>query len=231
MDPSFGILIFVVVAALAIGIGIVGYLQAEKRKKELAEWATARGFTLDTGSDYGFDSRFAEFDALRQGDSRYAYNIIEGVFRDYPICAFDYHYATHSTDSKGKRTTHHHHFSAVIVDSKMPLKPLRIRAEGFFDKIGEFFGMDDIDFESAEFSRTFHVKSPDRRWAYDVLHQKAMEFLLQAPRFTIEFQDRRVFTGGGGGCTVGQYEAALDVTIGLLNMIPASVRRELNERC
>jgi hypothetical protein len=230
MDSSFGIVIFVVIAALAIGIGIVGYLQAEKRKKELAEWAIARGFTLDTESDYEFDSRFAEFDALQQGDSRYAYNIIEGTFAGRPICAFDYHYATHSTDSKGRRQTHHHHFSAVIVDSGLPLKPLRIRAEGFFDKVGEFFGLDDIDFESAEFSRTFHVKSPDRRWAYDVLHQKAMEFLLQAPRFTIEFQNGRVLTTGNGTCTVGEYESALDVTTRLLAMIPASVRRELNER-
>jgi hypothetical protein len=229
MDAPPVVLIFALFIALAIGFGIVAYLQAEKRKKELAEWAAAHGFSFDTASDYDFDSRYPEFDSLRQGDSRYAYNIIEGSAGGYPICAFDYHYATHSTDSKGRRQTHHHHFSSVIVDSGMPLKPLRIRSEGFFDKVGEFIGIDDIDFESAEFSRTFHVKAPDRRWAYDVLHQKAMEFLLESPRFTIEFQDRRVLTTGNGTSSAGEYEAAIDVTTRLLGMIPSTVRRELNE--
>jgi hypothetical protein len=229
MDASPVLIFFILGLALVIGFGIVGYMQAEKRKKELAEWAAGRGFSFDASSDYDFENRFGEFEALRQGDSRYAYNIIKGIFAGYPICAFDYHYATHSTDSKGRRQTHHHHFSSVIVEARMPLKPLRIRTEGFFDKIGEFFGMDDIDFESAEFSRTFHVSSPDRRWAYDVLHQKAMEFLLASPRFTIEFQTGRVMTSGSGTSTAADYESALEVTTGLLGMIPSSVRRELNE--
>jgi len=226
--PPFA-LIFALMVALVIGVGIVGYLQGEKRKKELAEWAARRGFSFDPASDYDFDSRYAEFDALRQGSSRYAYNIVRGSLEGRPICAFDYHYATHSTDSKGRRQTHHHHFSSVIVEAGMPLKPLRIRKEGFFDKIGEFIGFDDIDFESAEFSRTFHVKAADRRWAYDVLHQKAMEFLLASPHFTIEFQTRRVLTGGGGKFSAADFDAALEVTARLLEMIPASVVRELNE--
>jgi hypothetical protein len=226
--PPF-VFIFVAMVALAIGLGILGHIQAEKRKKELAEWAARRGFSFDPSYDYGFDTRYSEFDALQQGSNRYAYNIAHGSFEGYGICAFDYHYATHSTDSKGRRQTHHHYFSSVIVEAGMPLKPLRIRTEGFFDKIGEFIGIDDIDFESAEFSRTFHVKSPDRRWAYDVLHQKAMEFLLASPRYTIEFQFARVLTSLGAKSTPGEYESALAVTTGLLKMIPASVRRELSE--
>ena len=58
--------------------------------------------------------------------------------------------------------------------------------------MGEFFGFDDIDFESDEFSREFCVKAADRRWAFDVIHQATMEFLLAAPRFTIELAGPRV---------------------------------------
>jgi len=229
MDASPVIILFILGLALVIGFGIFGYLKAEERKKELAEWTAGRGLSFDPSSDYDFESVYSEFDCLCHGSSRYAYNIMRGTYSGYSICAFDYHYATHSTNSKGKRTTHHHYFSGVIVDAGIPLKPLRIRSEGFFDKIGEFIGLDDIDFESAEFSRTFHVKAPDRRWAYDVLHQKAMEFLLESPRFTIEFQDRRVLTTAGGTSSAGEFESALDVTTRLLGMIPSSVRSELNE--
>jgi len=117
---------------------------------------------------------------------------MEGTWSDRHLLAFDYHYETHSTDSKGHRRTNHHHFSAVILASALPLKPLFIRAEGFFDKLTEFVGFDDIDFESAEFSRKFYVKAKDRRWAYDVIHARTMEFLLSMPRFTIQFDRNNV---------------------------------------
>jgi hypothetical protein len=57
-----------------------------------------------------------------------------------------------------------------------------------FDKIAGAFGFDDIDFESEAFSRRFHVKSSDRRFAYDVIHPRMMEFLMnvKAPLIDVE---------------------------------------------
>ena len=93
--------------------------------------------------------------ACTQGDSRYAYNLIQGplgragdVGVRLPLL--------HRVSGKNRQT---HVFSAVILDSDVVLQPLFIRPEGFFDKISEFFGADDIDFESAEFSRRFYVKA------------------------------------------------------------------------
>ena len=40
------------------------------------------------------------------------------------------------------------------------------------------FGYQDIKFESAEFSKTFCVRSPDKKFAYDVCNAKMMEYLL-----------------------------------------------------
>ena len=45
-----------------------------------------------------------------------------------------------------------------------------------------FSASKEIEFESTEFSKEFHVKSPDRRWAFDVLSQATMEFLLALPQ-------------------------------------------------
>ena len=44
-----------------------------------------------------------------------------------------------------------------------------------------------IEFESIEFNRRFFVSSPNRRWAYDVIHPRTMEFLLGSPPIAIEF--------------------------------------------
>jgi hypothetical protein len=142
------------------------------------------------------------------------------------VLAFDYHYETHSTDSKGQRQTHHHHFSAVIVGSDVPLKPLLIRPEGFFDRVKGFFGFEDINFESAEFSRKFFVAAPDRKWAYDVLHQRAMEFLLVSPVFSLRFDTQCVIAWRSATFEPAEFTQALTLVRGLLEQIPDFVVKE-----
>jgi hypothetical protein len=60
-----------------------------------------------------------------------------------------------------------------------------------FDKIAGAVGFDDIDFESAEFSKRFHVKSPDKKFAYDVIHPRTMEFLLSSGGPSLEIDNDR----------------------------------------
>jgi hypothetical protein len=65
---------------------------------------------------------------------------------------------------------------------------LIIRPEHFFDRFAGVFGFDDIDFESAEFSKSFFVKSRDRRFAYDVIDARMMEFLMATRPTTIDIE-------------------------------------------
>lgn len=143
-----------------------------KRRQALKEWAESNGLRFSPQKDWTVEQRFPEFKRLQEGSNRYAYNIMQGGWSGRAFLGFDCHYETRTMDSKGRRQTQHHYFSAVILESDLPLKPLFIRPEGFFDKVTEFFGFDDIDFESAEFSRKFYVKAEDRRWAYDVIHTR-----------------------------------------------------------
>jgi hypothetical protein len=211
----------VIVAAVAI----FSHMTRAKRRKDLSAWASSRSLSFDAGNFPGIDERHGEFELFRQGSNRYAYNLMRGAWNNRDALAFDYHYETYSHSKRG-RQTHHHHFSAVIVGSAVPLRPLLIRPEGFFDKVGEFFGFDDIDFESAEFSRSFFVKSPDRKWAYDVLHQRSMEFLLGQPRFTLQFGRDQVVISSGSTFSAPQFDAALDLGNGLLDRLPEFLVRE-----
>jgi hypothetical protein len=215
--PVFFIVLFI---ALFVILAIYGARAAAKRQKELTAWAAANRLRFSEDHDADMDSRFPDFDCLGTGKDRYAYNIMDGEWEGRPFLGFDYHYETESKDSKGKTTTHHHNFSAVILRSAVPLKPLLIRPEGFFDKLAEFVGFDDIDFESAEFSRKFYVKSPDRKWAYDVIHQRAMEFLLARPRFTIQFDRAHVIAYNGSVFGATDFESAVRVSQGILDLFP-----------
>ncbi len=93
--------------------------------------------------------------------------------------------------SSGKSTqTTTYRFSYLIVHLPWHgLPDLLIRRENFLDRIAGAFGFDDIDFESAEFSRKYCVKSPNKRYAYAVIHQRMMEFLLayEVPAVDIEY--------------------------------------------
>lgn len=221
--------IVVVVIALVIAVIVFGAYQTAQRRKELATWAASKGLKYRQTKDRSFDDRFPKFDSLRQGSGRYAYDIMEGDWSGRHLLAFDYHYETHSTDSKGRRKTHHHHFSAVILSSDVPLKALFIRPEGFFDKVGAFIGFDDIDFESAEFSREFFVKAENRRWAYDVIHARTMEFLLDNPRFRIQFDRKNVIANQSSRFSPHEFETAIGVVEGILDRLPDYLLKQLQE--
>ena len=88
------------------------------------------------------------------------------------------------------------------------------------DKVSEFVGFDDIDFESAEFSRKFYVKSHDKRWAYDIIHPLMMEYLLAMPVFTIQFDLNRIMAHRDKVFSIADFERAIDLVEGIIQRFP-----------
>ena len=225
-----GVILFVVFIAVAIAVAVFGHLAAKRRREALGAWAQGHGLTFSPGRQGGYDGRFPNYGCLARGSNRYAHNVMQGRFRDRELLAFDYHYETHSTDSKGRRQTHHHHFSAVIAHTDAPLDHLLIRPEGLFDRVKEFFGFDDIDLESAEFSRRFHVGARDKRWAYDVLHPRAMQFLLDSSNFSIQFDGHSAIAWRNRRFAPEDFDAAATALDTLLDGIPAHAFERLKGR-
>ena len=227
--PPQGLFVGVVVLFLSLFIGAVIFsIRAKKKRQmELSAWADARGFTFLPDETPALAHQFPGFKVFHTGSRRYAYNVMTGERDQRGLWAFDYHYETYSTDSKGRRQTHHHHFSALVVDSGMYLKPLTIRAENFFDKMKGVFGFDDIDFESAEFSRKFWVTAKEKRWAYEVIHQGTMEFLLEAPRYGIEFDGPYALAVRSKRFKPHEFDEALELLDGVLGRIPKDIQAQL----
>ena len=223
-----GFVVFIVLLIILVVAGaVLSHRAAKKRQAALLVWATTNGFSYEMGEDHSLEKRFPLFKCLREGSKRYAQNVMEGEHGGRGICAFDYHYETYSSNSKGGRQTHHHYVSAIVVDTGLPLKSLTIRSENFFDKITEFVGYDDIDFELTEFSDKFYVKAPDRKWAFEVLHQSTMEFLLESPRFTLEMAGPWLMARKTGRLRPAQFSAALGVAEGILDRLPRYLLRQL----
>lgn len=92
--------------------------------------------------------------------------------------------------------------------------------------MGEFFGFEPIQFESAEFNRRFHVKAPDRKWAYDVIHARTMEFLMASPPLSLKFGPRQAIAYTGSTLDAAGFQQAFDAAAGILDRLPDYVRQQ-----
>ncbi len=172
-------LIFPVFVALAVAAIVFGIMQSRRRREQAAKLAARLGFDYYVEDPWGMPSRYEQFGLFQHGHSKRAGNVLVGEAEGRAVVAFEYRYTTGS----GKNSTTHHYQAAVI---EMPIVAprLRMRPEGFFDRVASWVGYDDLDFESDEFSRRYHVRSDDRRFAYDILHARLIEQMLswgQAP--------------------------------------------------
>lgn len=203
------ILIFLVFAGLVVAGIIYGSIAARKRREALMQLAARLGLRFSPARDYDLPRRFGFLNKLSQGSNRYAFNVLSGRWRDHDVLVFDYHYETHSTDSKGRRQTHHHYLSLFVLLLPLSFPEVTIAREGIFSKIAQAFGYDDIDFESAEFSRTFCVRAKNRRFAYDFCNPQMMEYLLENRDLNIEIENRALALAFHGHVDVAQIESNL----------------------
>jgi hypothetical protein len=219
------ILFIFLVAALIIGGIVYSYLASQQRKKDLAAFAAAWGFAWDDDDPFGIEDRYEAFSAIDRGHGRYAYNVFHGDRHDRAIICFDYRYKTGS----GKEESTHH-FSGALIGLGVFMPRLSVRPEGLLDKLAAAVGFDDIDFESAEFSRLFYVKSDNRKFAYDVLHARAMEYMLALPRrFTMEFIGDTALVHDDRTWDPAEFDAAVRQVEGLIELFPEYLRRALKE--
>jgi len=173
------------VAALII-MAVV--LRERARRQAFMDLARQYGFKYHRKS-CGIPRQFAFLNALCQGHTRYASNILEGIYKERQILTFDYHYATGS----GKDEVHHY-LSVFMLQMERTFPELRIYPESFFSKIGQALGYRDIDFESVEFSDAFTVRSADKKFAYDICHVRMMEYLLENRKMAFEIEGQWLCT-------------------------------------
>ncbi len=168
------LIVLIVLAALAIA-GLSAYWN-HRRGQALAAFAAAQGWSY-VDEVPGFVNRWSG-DPFGNGDHRRTSNAIRGLYDGLEMIAFEYSYQTHSTDSKGSRSTTTHRYSVVGLLTQTPLPGLGVSPEGGISRMfGRLFNTD-IQLESEEFNRAFTVTSDDRKFASAVLHPRTMEALL-----------------------------------------------------
>ena len=169
------------VVALLVFAFIHGAKKERERREAMRAYAAQQGMRF-TERDDGLAGRMAAFPPFVIGHSRIGLNLLEGdatlggVRMTY--LAGDYQYKVTTSNGKSTQTTVYNMSFIAVAPVLAMGEELTVREEGMFDKLGALLGFDDIDFESSEFSKRFHVKCSDRRFAFDLFDPRMMEFFL-----------------------------------------------------
>lgn len=240
MNPL--VVIFIVIAVAGIIFLLVKAAQAHaererQRKAGLAHWASVSGFTYSEKDPWNLAARYNGIAEIGRGHDRYA---LEVLTRQDPVptALFRYHFKTWETrtvrDSKGRmrtkryQETHWRRYLVVEVGAQFP--HLALRQEGLFDKMAGFMGFDDIDFESEEFSKRYHVKSADKQFAYAVIHPQMMEWMLAEPFAGELVKGRLVMDVNSRPHSAEGCQEAWRQACGFVNRIPEFVWQDYGHR-
>jgi hypothetical protein len=213
---------------VVVTVAVVAYLMEKKRREALGALAAARGWSCVERDDRwgeAFDGR-----PFGTGHNRQARNILQGTHDGRPFVGFDYVYYTTetSTDSKGN-TSHRevsHWYSVLGLQVGADVPSLEISPEGFFSRaVGKLLN-NDIAFESEEFNRAFTVECADRKFAYDVLHPRLMEYLLTVRHVAWTTTNGYILTIESGKHSAEEIEPRVQVLDTILDMIPEFVRMQ-----
>jgi hypothetical protein len=156
---------------IAVALYVYLYYKREgKRAKAFQAWAKSRGFRYGRGE--GALAGFSTAEPWGRGKHRTGAHVLRGEHRGEPVLMFEYRYMAGNENKE----VFNHQVVAVPLPGSVPL--LDIAHEGGFSRR---FG-DDIDFENQAFNDRFKITSADRRFAYDIVHARTMEWMLHDQR-------------------------------------------------
>jgi len=192
MQTAIGVLIALAVLGCIIYAMVLAAKQERERTESMRAMAERLGFRFNAEND-ALDNRFAHWDIFSRGHSRQVRNVLFGEIRvggiQTGLCFGDYRFKETSGSGKNRRTVTYDLSFMVLMPRLQTTETLTLRRESFLDKLGEFVGLDDIDFESSEFSKRFHVRCSDRRFAFDLFDPRMIEYFLATNPPTLDLRN------------------------------------------
>lgn len=212
--PTPVILFCIIFVAMVVITIVFGSKAAKARREALTLLAAKLNFTFDPSDDRYVSPRLQPFSPFYSGKDRAGYNSLRGSVdvngESLGIQMGDYRYTTESGSGKDRKE-HTHRIS--YLSCKLPLSlmvTMKVRPEGIFDKIAGAIGFEDIDFESAEFSKKFHVSGSDKKIVYDLLDPRMIEWYLTSNPPNLQIVADQIVLLRGGTWKPEDFEPQLE---------------------
>ena len=211
----FNPLIFMIALIVTGVFALIAYRKQKKRAAALEVVAAGLGLSFDPAYSKEMARRLGTLKELHTGYEHLARNLLRGTYRGESVIVCDYQF----TIPEGKESrTEHFHVTALELPRELPT--LCISPENFLDKAAAAVGFEDINFESAEFSRTFWVTGPDKKFAYDFCNARMIEYLLATPKLYVQVEGTLLAVIRRGLGRPDAVQAELDHLLQLRGLMP-----------
>ncbi|MGI8924194.1 MAG: hypothetical protein ACR2HJ_09195 [Fimbriimonadales bacterium] len=235
-------MIWVFLALLAIAAIVCAVAVWYHIKKRAARQAALSAVAASSGMRFlpeGFSSRHLwtsePFDSVRTSNNRFTTQLDEFdpfqfrggltlenllLLEDGPasIYAFDYR-ATRMIEDPGGGSSQQLEYGVVAMRVPLLMSKMRLTPNGFLARKAVPFGVKDISFESEDFNSRYFVSATDVKFAYDILHPQAIEYLLSIPARDWQFGNMWIVitqTGFFDAEEIGDICAELRTFVGMI---------------
>jgi hypothetical protein len=169
------VLIFFGIAAAVV---IYQYKSRQARVSGVNAVAQSIGFTFSPkDTERLVDMPFVLF---AKGSKRRIELVISGVHNGLPLRMFDYWYYDEQSDGQGGRNRQYHRYTCALATIPAACPRLTVGHENFFTRLGDHFGLKDVEFEYDDFNKRFRVKCTDQKFAFSLFDGKMMQWLMGA---------------------------------------------------
>jgi hypothetical protein len=180
---------FVGVIALIVGIAVWSHKKEKQRTDHLRAVAADLGLPFFEDGDPALVAQLGGFQLFSLGRGRRAFNMLHGDTDDVDVAIFDYQYTTGSGKNRHTRRQ-----TVICIDStQLNLPAFALRPENFADRIGQWFGFRDLDFEThPKFSSLFLLRGEDEAGIRELFGPGVLEFFENTPPLCAEAAGTRL---------------------------------------
>lgn len=223
--PAIVIVLFV---SAFVALAIYGQVREKKRREAFTAQARQLGLAYYgemTASQLAL--QYASLELFDRGNrGRKGKHVMAGQVQGYTVMTCAYQYTVESGSGKNRSSSTYHRGLAMLYLGLSHAPRLMIRHEGLFDKLGGWFGLDDIDFESDAFSRRYFVKCTNKRFAYKLIDPRMMEMLLRYDKFQWELSGGWIAVWREDELDIHETPEMLEALIEFARRTPRLVRQE-----
>jgi len=178
--------LFVGVAAVAVGIGLyAAFVGEKKRTAALFDVALRMGFTFEEKVPKEMLTTLGSFRLFKLGHGQKGKNLMRGRSDGTDVVVLEFQYTT-----GGGNSSHTHRQTVAIypgAGTETRLPEFTLGPEHWWDKVGQVFGHQDIDFESSEeFSKHYLLRGPDESAIRAAFGPNVLGFFAQSQGWSVE---------------------------------------------
>lgn len=172
-----------------LGVGVVVLLicleirRQRLRTEAFQKVAAEMGFEFFPTGQEGFWGDLSKFHLFQQGHSKHFRNLMRGTAMGLEVCIFDYQFTT----GHGKHAVRWRQTAIGFQSPDLNLPDFGMRPEGFWQRLGQWLGYQDIDFESHEqFSKQYVLRGSDEAAVRNLFRERVLDYFTDHAGMNVE---------------------------------------------